>query len=262
MKHETNITPANLMASTELYLDLMERCLANTIYEDAPCDPWTGKAFNQELRKVGRDWPSKAHTMIGELRLKNVRQLSELAILQGIPGDFIETGVWRGGASIMMRAVCKAYGATDRSVFCADSFEGLPSPDAAFPEDAGDDHSTYEQLAVSVEQVAANFASYGLLDDQVKFLKGWFKDTLPSVNGTFAVVRLDGDMYESTIQAIEALYPQLSEGGYLIVDDYGAVKGCKKAIHDYREAHGITDQMHQIDWTGVWWRKGSATTEA
>lgn len=264
MKHEPSLklTPTSL-AGAELYLDLMEKCLANTIYGDAPNDPWTGQTYRAGLREVGRDWPSQAHTMIGAKRLKNVRELTELAVLQGVPGDLIETGVWRGGASIMMRAVCKAYGDTERSVYCADSFEGLPSPDAeAYPADAGDDHSKYEQLAVSVEQVQANFASYGLLDDQVKFLKGWFKDTLPKLDGTFAVVRLDGDMYESTIQAIEALYPQLSDGGYLIVDDYGAVEGCQRAIHDYRKAHGINDQMYQIDWTGVWWCKNSSKIQA
>ncbi len=257
MQHETlGHDNVDTSAGSKSYLDLMEKCLANTIYGDNPNDPWTGQRYRQELREVGRDWPSQAHTMIGAKRLSNVRELTERAILEGVPGNFIETGVWRGGASILMRAVCEAYGQKDRLVYCADSFEGLPAPDPVnYPSDAGDQHVTYEQLAVSVEQVQANFASYGLLDDQVRFLKGWFKDTLPGLDDQFAVVRLDGDMYESTIQAIEALYPRLSVGGYLIVDDYGAVKGCREATHDYRDAHGITDQIHQIDWTGVWWQK-------
>ncbi|CUH89609.1 Macrocin O-methyltransferase [Phaeobacter sp. CECT 5382] len=242
--------------ANSLYLDLMEKCLANTIYGDDPTDPWTGKKYHVALRENGKDWPSKAHTMIGAKRLRNTREMAEAAIKEGIPGDFIETGVWRGGASIMMRAVCKAYGDTSRQVYVADSFEGLPPADPTnFPADTGDVHDTYEELAVSQEQVSANFASYGLLDDQVKFLKGWFKDTLPGLDRTFAVVRLDGDMYESTIQAIEALYPRLSPGGFLIVDDYGAVPGCKQAIEDYRAANNITAQIFGIDWTGVWWRK-------
>lgn len=257
MQHEANITPANLMASAKPYLDLMEKCILGTIYKDPATASPAGQVYDDALRKAGRDWPSKAHTMVGEKRLRNARQMAELAILQGIPGDFIETGVWRGGASIMMRAVCEAYGVKDRNVILCDSFEGLPAPDPAFPEDAGDTLSEYKELAIPVEKVAANFDSYGLLDDQVKFVKGWFKDTMPTIKGQFAVVRLDGDLYESTIQTIEALYPQLSEGGYLIVDDYGAVPGCKKAIHDYREAHGITDKIYPIDWTGVWWEKGS-----
>lgn len=240
----------------DLYLDLMERCLTNTIYGDAPCDPWTGKTFDIELRDNGRDWPSVAHTMIGAKRLRNTRALAERAIADGVPGDFIETGVWRGGASIMMRAVCAAYGNTDRTVYCADSFEGLPPPNPTeYPADTNDQHVTYDELAVSVEQVRANFASYGLLDDQVAFLKGWFKDTLPPLSNPFALIRLDGDMYESTIQAIEVLYPLLSPGGYVIVDDFGAVEGCRQAIADYRNTHGIDAEISTIDWTGVWWQK-------
>jgi O-methyltransferase len=69
------------------------------------------------------------------------------------------------------------------------------------------------------------------------------------------VVRLDGDIYESTIQAFEALFDRLSAGGYLIVDDYGALPNCKTAVHDFRAARGITEDIHLIDWTGVYWRK-------
>jgi O-methyltransferase len=175
----------------------------------------------------------------------------------GVPGDFIETGIWRGGSVILMRAILKAYGVTDRTVFAADSFEGLPKPDAgSYPADKGDRHWTYKQLAVSLEEVRANFDRYGLLDDQVRFLKGWFKDTLPEAPiERLAVVRLDGDMYESTMTAMKALYPKLQPGGFLIVDDYGALKGCKQAIEDYRTQYSINEPIEIIDWSGVYWRK-------
>lgn len=241
-----------------LYLNLMERSLANTIYGDVAFDPWTEATYAAETRNEGKDWPSIAHTMIGAKRLHNTRILTERVLTEGIPGNFIETGIWRGGACILMRAVCAAYGDITRRVFCADSFEGLPPPNPdEYPADEGDTHATFEQLSISLEEVQANFAAYGLLDDQVRFLKGWFKDTLPGLDEQFALVRLDGDMYESTIQAIEALYPRLSPGGFLIVDDYGAVAGCKQAIHDYRDAHGISDEMHAIDWAGIWWQKSA-----
>ncbi len=95
-----------------------------------------------------------------------------------------------------------------------------------------------------------------MLDEGVRFLKGWFKDTLPSAEAeAYAVLRLDGDMYESTMDALNALYPKLSPGGFLIVDDYGAVPACRQAVEDYRAVHGIDEPIIEIDWTGAYWRK-------
>jgi O-methyltransferase len=136
----------------------------------------------------------------------------------------------------------------------------LPTPDPALhPADSKYDLSDYGHLAVGVDQVKANFAKYGLLDDQVRFLAGWFKDTLPSAPiEQLALVRLDGDLYESTMDAIAALYPRLSIGGYLIVDDYNGPlfsEACGQAIRDYRAEHEITEPLQEIDWTGVYWRR-------
>lgn len=213
-----------------------------------------------DFRTEGKDWPSDAETMIGSLRLDNLEQCITDVIASGVPGDLIETGVWRGGATIFMRGVLKAYGITDRSVWVADSFRGLPKPDAdRFQNDEGDLFWGYDALAVSLDQVKANFERYGLLDDQVRFLPGWFRDTLPTASiEQIAVLRLDGDMYESTIVALDALYPKVSPGGYAIVDDYKAVDACKTAVDDYRAAHGITEAIHEIDWGGVYWQRLSA----
>lgn len=238
------------------YLDLMVRILTNTIYADPDVAPWGAPGFDARRRVSGQDWPQVAHTMIGIERLQSLRLMCEAVLKNGIPGDFIETGVWRGGACILMRAVLAAYGDGQRQVWCADSFEGLPPPDPArYPADEGDRHHEYRLLAVSEEIVRRNFASYGLLDDRVRFLKGYFEDTLPSLDaGPFALVRLDGDMYGSTIVAITALYDRLSPGGFLVVDDY-ALPGCRAAIDDFRRDRGIAAPMHKIDWTGVWWQK-------
>lgn len=212
--------------------------------------------FDAERREVGKDWPADAETMVGMKRLLNVRECLESVLADGVPGDFIETGAWRGGTCIFARAVLKAHGVTDRTVWVADSFEGLPKPDGRFEADAGDEHHTKIELAVSVEKVEENFRRYDLLDDQVKLLVGWFNETLPTAPiDQIAVLRLDGDMYASTIDALEPLYDKVAVGGYVIVDDYGAVKGCAQAIHDFREARGITDELHPIDWAGVYWRK-------
>ncbi len=265
----------------KLYLQLMKKALLNSIHgeiEDTPVENVHG-IRKQLLRVVGgqgthlvkrreiRDqdrqngniypWPLHAHTMIGEKRLDNLWQCMSGAIESGVEGDVIETGVWRGGATIFMRAVFKAYGITDRSVWVADSFQGLPPPNAEmYPADAGDSHYVEDGLRVTLEQVQQNFAKYDLLDNQVKFLKGWFKDTLPtSPISKLAVMRLDGDMYESTMDALNALYPKLSIGGYVIVDDFGYLKSCEQAVNDYRNRHGISDPIERIDWTGAFWRR-------
>lgn len=242
-----------------LYIDLLKRILTNTIYGDRNISPGAvTDDYSIELRETGRDWPAVAHTMIGLKRLQNLQDCAEQVLIDKVPGDFIETGVWRGGAAIFMRGFLKAHGDSRRTVWVADSFEGLPLPDPdTYPADADDPHSTYVELAVPLEEVTENFRRYGLLDDQVRFVKGWFRDTLPPLSRQqFALIRLDGDMYESTIVALQSLYPALSRGGFVIVDDYGAIEGCRRAIDDYRDAHGIFEPMLEADWTGVYWRKG------
>ncbi len=240
----------------KLYLDLMQRCLLGLVYRDPAQDPWSS-GFDLDKRMLGRDWTLQAHSMIGDARMTNLRAVAEHLITHDVPGDFIETGTWRGGACIMMRAVLAAYGVTDRIVWCADSFEGLPPPDAKkYPADAGDKHHTYAPLAVSLDEVKTNFERYGLLDGQVKFLKGWFKDTLSSAPiEKLALLRLDGDMYESTIDALNSLYDKVVPGGAIIVDDYRAVEGCRRAVADFRAARSIRANIVNIDGIGAWWVK-------
>ncbi len=240
-----------------LYLDLMKRSLTNWIYADAEARLAKADPFATGERAEGRDWPAMALTMIGLHRLNNLQDCAETVIRDNVPGDLLEAGVWRGGASLLMRGVLQAHGVKDRRVWLADSFAGLPPPNAAkYPHDAGIDLYKSPELAVSLEQVQENFRRYGLLDGQVKFLKGWFRDTLPTAPvERLAVLRLDGDLYESTMDTLTHLYPKLSPGGFLIVDDYGAVEACRLAVHDYRKAHGIADPIRQVDWTGHYWRR-------
>lgn len=198
----------------------------------------------------------EAETMIGEARMRNLQGLCTRVIREGIPGDFIECGVWRGGACILMRGVLKALGDESRKVWVADSFEGLPKPE--WPPDTGDEHWKKAELAVSQADVEGNFRKYDLLDDRVQFLKGWFKDTLYSAPITsLAILRLDGDMYGSTIEALVELYARVSVGGYVIVDDYGAMLACRQAVDDFRRINRIMDQIVNIDQTGVYWRRGT-----
>jgi O-methyltransferase len=244
-------------STRDMYLDLLIKVLANTIYGDPSTSPDNAGAYQADLRSVGLDWPAIAHTMAGTRRLENLRELTQRALDDNVAGDFIETGVWRGGCCILMRGVLAANRVADRKVYVADSFAGLPAPNAdAFPADAGWDLRKYEQLSVSLAEVKSNFARYGLLDDQVVFVEGWFSETLPTlVGGPFAVIRLDGDLYESTYVALDALYPRLSHGGFVIIDDLKALPPCRRAVEDYRSRAGISTPIEEVDWSAGWWRK-------
>jgi hypothetical protein len=268
-----------------LYLDLMKKALTFTLWPEPPI-PITilnherppvkrflvsaisrllahrrlqivkKRDFSESQRTAGQMWPGYAHTMIGLKRLDNLQHCVGTVLSERVEGDLIETGVWRGGACIFMRAILAAYGIDDRKVFVADSFEGLPRPDPEkYPADKGDKHHINTYLAVSKEDVENNFRRYGLLDDQVVFLKGWFKDTLLQAPiEKLSILRLDGDMYGSTMESLESLYPKLSSGGFCIIDDY-ALTGCKSAVDDFRSKHSIGTGMKEIDWTGRFWRK-------
>jgi len=194
--------------------------------------------------------------MVGRERLDNIERCLETILAERVPGDVIEAGVWRGGAAIVMKAILAAHGVTDRSVWLADSFGGLPPPDVEkYPADEGATFHEYDVLACSVEEVQDAFRRYGLLDEQVRFVRGWFKDTLPTLRGNkWALIRIDGDLYESTMDALSNLYPDLSRGGYVVIDDY-VHPPCREAVEQFRAREGIDEPIEQIDWTAAFWRR-------
>jgi len=267
--------PAHVLpAQTSLadhYLDVMKRHLTRSDYDasDESSIPVPVRRFLNarglrlsqlapNSQDEGTAWPETAETMIGIKRLDNIQYCVRDVLARKVPGDLIECGAWRGGATIFMRAALFAYNDPDRRVWVADSFEGLPAPDpATYPADLHDEHFKQgDQLAVGVDTVRLNFARYGLLDDRVKFLVGWFKNTLPHAPiERLAVLRVDADMYEGTIQALESLYSKVSPSGYVIIDDYGYTKSCQMAVNEFRQKKGITTPLQKIDWTGVYWQK-------
>ena len=238
------------------YLDLLEGVLTGSVLEDSSISPWVDPGFSPMTRFLGRDWPKHALTMIGTARMRNIRMLLETILRTEVPGDLIETGVWRGGACLYMRAILAGYGVKDRTVWLANSFKGLPLPDpGVFPVDANDTHHTQEELVVSADQVRAAFHRFGLLDEQVRFLEGWFKDTLASAPiERLALLRLDGDMFESTWEALEVLYPKLSPRGFIIIDDY-ILPACRAAVDEYRSGFNLQEDMQEIDGAAVYWQK-------
>jgi O-methyltransferase len=254
------------------YLELLKLCLcdlagARTLSVSRTGD--TRRAHSQvksreladdamQLRVMGLDWPFSGLTMVGLERLDDVQACIESVVADGVEGDVIETGAWRGGASILARATLDALGADERIVWVADSFQGLPAPDpGAFPEDRDLDLSQIDFLAVPVDEVRANFARFGC-EQGVEFVVGFFANTLPGLRDRrWSVVRLDGDTYEATQVALDSLYPGLAAGGYLIVDDYGLIPECHAAVHDFRRDHGIGEPIEKIDFNGIRWRKTS-----
>jgi O-methyltransferase len=205
--------------------------------------------------------------------MDHLQFLLEETIRLNIPGDFIETGVWRGGASIFAAAVFLAYSQTCpsdscRRVFVADSFRGIPPVDVdAYPADAA--HAGAEETELfrdtSAQRVRDSFAAHGALSDAVVFIEGWFRDTLPAARLThfsrFAVLRLDGDTYEATWLALDCLYDLLSPGGFVIVDDFTDWVGCRRAVADFRALRAVAAPVRPVyhgpgeSVRGVWWRK-------
>lgn len=251
------------MEPAELYLDLLKRSLTATLFADEPDHDQESQA--QFLHGFIEHYiRGTALTMLPMVRLNQLQSCVVDVVRRGVPGDVIETGVWRGGATIFMRGIFKALGVGDRRVWVADSFEGLPVPDAEkFPLEAKAHAGPFltkacNHLAVGIEEVRRNFAAYGLLDDQVRFLKGWFRDTLPGAPiERLAVMRLDGDLYESTYDALVNLYDRLSPGGYVIIDDYGEDSWtyCRRAVDEFRSQRNIHDPLIQVDSRCHFWQR-------
>jgi len=155
----------------------------------------------------------------------------------------------------MAAAVFDSLGEPNRPVWVCDSFQGVPAPTDT--TDAGATFHQHPILAVPADEVRANFARYGFLTGRVRFVEGWFADTLPGPVGDLCVLRCDGDLYSSTWQTLTALYDCVQPGGYVIVDDYGIWRGCAQAVDEFRELRGISVPLQLIpDGCGaVFWRR-------
>lgn len=270
------------------YLDLLARALVNLIYpehalrmehllkhgpsgdgiadqrllRDIRYDDVEAFEGLLEAKREGHVWRGRpqpdAHTMVGLRRLENLERCAARVFAGGVPGDFLEAGVCQGGASIFLRALQVAYDEPQRRTWVADSFEGLPEP--THPEDVklGLDFSESKQpwLAASLRAVQDNFRTYDLLSDAVRFVPGWFSETLAALPvERLAILRLDADLYESTQDVLQALYDRVSPGGYVVVDDYWAFEPCRLAVDGFLAERAPGVELRRIDWTGVFWRK-------
>ena len=204
---------------------------------------------------------TNSFSMIGLKRLKNIRYLIEKINEEKISGDLIEAGIWKGGVIIYMRACLLSLNMNNK-VFGADSFAGLPEiDDQTYPEDKiyrqilknGNDKG----LIISEDEVIENLNKFGFHDDNTILLKGWFNETLKDGRiNKISLLRIDGDMYKSTYEALDLLYHKVTKGGYVIIDDYGLQsQACKKAVDDFRKKNDINSEIINIDWSGIYWKK-------
>lgn len=250
-EHELRIE----MLERERPLPDMARRMRDIRYADA-------QQYSELLahKEDGRNWRRRvtrfSHTMVGRRRLQNLEWCASRIFADGIEGDFLEAGVCQGGASIFMRGLQVAYDEDHRLMWVADSFEGLPVP--AAEQDRGYDFHEAVQpwLAAGLEAVKDNFRTYDLLSDEVRFLPGWFAESLPEAPvDTLAMLRIDADLYASTREVLETLYEKVVPGGFVIVDDYHAFPPCRQAVDEFRAARGIVAPLIRIDWTAVFWRR-------
>ena len=219
-----------------------------------------GKLTNTENNELNNDIYNgisaykDAYTLIGYKRLNNIHFCIENILKHDIEGDFIETGVYRGGATIFMAYLNKHYN-LNKKVFVADSFKGLPCPDDRDKFDNGLQNHCLGDFSVSLDSVKKNFEDFNLLDDNIIFIEGFFDTSLKNADiGKLSILRLDCDLYSSTMEVLDILYDKVSLGGYIIVDDM-CLPGCNKAIVDFRNKKNIQSEIHIIDWTGIYWIK-------
>lgn len=212
---------------------------------------------------------TRPYTMTSDLRLAALVEATRHVVRQGIPGDIVECGVWRGGSMMAVARTLLELGAADRHLWLFDTFEGMTEPGEADISIGGESaaallaSSSREDPAsvwcrATLPEVEAAMRGTGYDAAKIHYVQGRVEDTLPGrAPGGIALLRLDTDWYESTRHELVHLYPRLNVGGVLIVDDYGHWQGARRAVDEYleREAPGLL--LHRIDYTGrsaVKWR--------
>jgi O-methyltransferase len=213
----------------------------------------------------------RSFTMVPAESLIDLARLVRTVLMYNIPGDFVECGVWRGGASFLVADLLRQAGVQDRKVWLFDSFEGLPppqeidGPEALAYARSTDDPWYHDSCRASLENVQQTATELGL-SSYAQFIKGWFDQTLP-VNrqriGPIAVLRIDGDWYSSVHCCLDQLYDQVVDGGFVVLDDYYAYDGCAIAVHEFlgerHLAHRIENVVGAEDYQSALFRKGKPT---
>ena len=203
----------------------------------------------------------RAFTMTSPERLHSLIRAVEYVVRNDIPGDVVECGVWKGGSMMAVASTLLELGTVDRALYLFDTFEGMTSPeelDRTFRGDRASDlmatadrEQSWIWAVSALDEVKAAMDKVGYDRDKVVYVQGDVADTLPrSAPPTISLLRLDTDWYKSTWHELEHLYPRLSVGGVLIIDDYGHWEGARRAVDEFIEAKGLRLFLSRIDYTG------------
>lgn len=200
------------------------------------------------------------YTMTSMERVFALRRSVEYIVRHDVPGAFVECGVWKGGSAMAMAKTLIEVGNPDRMLYLFDTFEGMPQPtadDRNYRGEAAEELLTrrhrgqaWVQAYSPLEDVKTALASTGYTSEKMVFVRGRVEDTIPAnAPEAIALLRLDTDWYESTYHELKHLYPRLSVGGVLIIDDYGHWKGAKKAVDQFIEEYQVKLLLCRIDYT-------------
>jgi len=216
--------------------------------------------FQPIARKYGLDWPPMGYTMVGTARLENFRAAIEEVNRKKIPGDVMELGVWRGGAMIMATAVSKEYksmgGTMDRRMYVLDAFEDIPASS----------YGVSRAFLFNTEAaVIDHFKTYNAYDSNVHFVRGLFKNTVPKMATDdsiqqIAVLRVDGNFYDSYQDSLYYMYGKVPVGGIVIFDDVMSHKAVMRCWLDFKADHGLPEELNRIDVHSAWFRKTKDVT--
>ena len=211
-------------------------------------------------------------TMTSEARIRVLCELVRDIVRRGIPGDIAECGVWRGGSMMAVALTLLELGDTGRVLHLFDTFQGMTPPgehdvsldgrsaaEQLRAADPADDGPQSVWCRAPLEGVRAAMAGTGYPMERVRFVAGAVEETLPrEAPARLALLRLDTDWYASTRHELEHLYPRLSPGGVLIIDDYGHWRGARKAVDEYFAAQRLPLHLREIDYTARWSVKGAS----
>jgi len=200
-------------------------------------------------------------TMLSERRLASLHALALRTARESIAGDYVECGVAAGGSSALLAGCATRHTpAAPPRVWCFDTFSGMPAPgpeDTALGGVNANDSGWGAGTCSAPEECVVHAAALFGAADRLWVRKGLFQDTLPRAAaeiGAIALLHLDGDWYDSTRCCLEHLWHRMTPGGFVQIDDYGHWNGCRRAVDEFVQAHGITVAIERIDYTGVWLR--------
>ena len=222
-------------------------------------------ATDTELRTIASVQP---HTMTSPERLLALCRAVDYIEQNAISGDIVECGVWRGGSMMAAVQTLNQRGSHDRRLWLYDTFDGMSEPtedDVDFMgntatrllDEQSRDDATSVWCRSQLDEVKNNLRSCGYPEQNTTYVQGKVEETIPTQQPEqIAILRLDTDWYESTRHEMIHLFPRLSPGGVLIVDDYGHWEGCRRAIDEYLSDNEIPLLLNRIDYTGrigVYW---------